>query len=170
MYLGWNFCVEIFRSKENETTGVGLSILSSAAICLRIESLTITAEGEKLKTAPGEVGAGLPQLTAQHNCAALMLLVSQSFVFFLQHSIADIPFSALPAKTGVPASKPEASANSRKSDVSQFFIRRFTICNRLKHCQVYSLRIFINKFFDFTYQCYKNNLQLQPLQRYLLLV
>jgi len=96
-------------------------------------------EGEKLKAAPGEFGTGLPQFTAQQSCAALTLLASKSFVFFLQHSIASIPFSALPEKTGVPASTPEASAKSRKSDVSHFFIFNFTIWNKLKHCQVYSI-------------------------------
>jgi hypothetical protein len=56
-----------------------------------------------------------------------MLLASQSFDFFLQHSIADIPFSDAPEKTGVPASTPEASAKSRNKDVSQFFIYPLTI-------------------------------------------
>lgn len=93
-------------------------------------------EGEKLNEAPGEVGAGLLQLTAQQSCAALTVFApSQSFAFFLQHSIADIPFSALPEKTGVPASTPEASAKSSKSDVSYFFIFSFTIFGKLKRCQ-----------------------------------
>lgn len=96
-------------------------------------------EGEKLKDAPGELGAGLPQFTVQHNCAALTVSASQSFVFFLQHSIADIPFSALTEKTGVPASTPEARAKSRKRDVSHFFILNFTILNKSKDCQVYSI-------------------------------
>jgi len=100
---------------------------------LRIESLMMIADGEKLTDAPGAVGAGLPQFIAQHNCAALTLSASQSLVFFLQHSIADIPFSALLVNAGVPADTPEASAKSRKSDVSQFFISNFTICNKLKY-------------------------------------
>ncbi len=82
-------------------------------------------EGEKLNDAPGEDGAGLPQFIAQQSFAALTLLASQSFVFFLQHAIADIPFSALPEKTGVPASTPEARAKSRKRDVSHLFIFKF---------------------------------------------
>ncbi len=138
MYLGWNFCEEISRSNRKEILGACFSALSNAAICLRIESLIITLEGEKLNVALGEDGAGLLQLTAQHNFAALTLFASQSFTFFLQHSIADIPFSALPEKTGVPANTPEASAKSRNRDVSQFFIYRFTILNKSKHCQVYS--------------------------------
>jgi hypothetical protein len=100
---------------------------------LRIESLMMTATGEKLNDAPGVFGAGLPQLTAQQSIAALTLLASQSFDFFLQHAIADIPFSALPEKTGVPASTPLASAKNRKSDVSHFFIFSFTIWNKLKY-------------------------------------
>lgn len=67
MYLGWNFCGEISRSNRKEIFGAGFSALSNAAICLRIESLMITLEGEKLNVAPGEDGAGLLQLTAQHN-------------------------------------------------------------------------------------------------------
>ncbi len=91
-------------------------------ICLRIESLIMKPDGEKLKDAPGEFGGGLPQLTAQHNCAALMLLAPQSFVFFLQHSIADLPFCALPEKGEAPASAPAARAKSKNSDVSHLFI------------------------------------------------
>jgi len=53
----------------------------------------------------------------------------------LQHSIADIPFSALPENAGVPASAPEASEKNRKSDVSHFFIYTITVLNRLKFCQ-----------------------------------
>ena len=87
----------------------------------------IMLNGAKLNDATSEFGAGLPQLTAQHSCAALMLLAPQSFAFFLQHSIADIPFSALPEKTDVAASTPEASAKSRKNDVRHFFIFNFTI-------------------------------------------
>jgi len=117
--------------------------LSSAAICLRIESLTMTATGEKLKDAPSELGAGFPQFIAQHNCAALTVFALQSFVFFLQHSIVDIPFFALSEKTDVPASAPEASAKSRKNDVSQFFISSFTILNNSKYCQVYFIQIAI---------------------------
>ena len=79
-------------------------------------------DGEKLNDATGEFGAGLPQLTAQHNCAALMLLVPQSFAFFLQHSIADMPFCALPAKGVAPASAPAARAKSKTTDVSHLFI------------------------------------------------
>ncbi len=127
------------RLKESETTWIGFSFLSSEAICLRIESLIIIAEGEKLNDAPGEEGAGLLQFTVQHSCAALTLFASQSLVFFLQQSIADIPFSALPEKAGVPANTPVASAKSRNSDVSQFFIFSFTILNNSKCCQVYSL-------------------------------
>lgn len=99
----------------------------------------MTATGEKLTDAPGEEGVGLLQFTAQHNCAALTLLASQSLVFFLQHSIADIPFSALPEKTDVPASTPLASAKSRKSDVSHFFIFNLTLFDESNSCQVYSI-------------------------------
>ena len=67
MYLGWNFCEEISRSNRKEILGACFSALSNAAICLRIESLIIMVEGEKLNDAPGAVGAGLLQLTAQHN-------------------------------------------------------------------------------------------------------
>lgn len=151
MYLGWNFCEMVSRSNRKEIFEAGFSALSNNAICLRIESLIITLEGEKLNTAPGEDGAGLLQLTAQHNCAALMLFAWQSFAFFLQHSIADIPFSALPEKTDVPASTPEASAKSRNRDVSHFFIISFTILNKSKHCQVYSISIVFFVWFIFLY-------------------
>ena len=80
-------------------------------------------DGEKLTDAPGEDGAGLPQLTAQHNCAALMLSdLLQSVIFFLQHSIADMPFCALPEKGEAPASAPAARAKSKNSDVIHLFI------------------------------------------------
>ncbi len=102
-------------------------------------------EGEKLKDAPGAVGAGLPQFTVQHNCAALTVSASQSFVFFLQHSIADIPFSALPEKMGVPASTPEARAKSRKSDVSHLIII-FTVFHLFNVCQVFRIRQYSNLY------------------------
>jgi hypothetical protein len=124
---------------DEKTFKTSFSRPSSGAICLRIELLITMVEGEKLNAVPGEFGTGLPQFIAQQSFAALTLLVSQSFGFFLQHAIADIPFSALPEKTGVSASTPEASAKSRKSDVSYFFIFNFTIWNKLKHCQVYSI-------------------------------
>ena len=91
-----------------------------------------TIEGEKLNEAPGEVGAGLLQLSVQQAIAALTLAAPpQSLTFFLQHSIADIPFSAPPEKTGVPASTLKASAESRKADVSHFFIFRFSVFGKL---------------------------------------
>lgn len=134
MYLGWNFCGEVFRSKENEAAScVGFSRLKSDAICLRIESVMMTATGEKLSEALGEDGAGALQFITQQSCAALT--DSASIFFFLQQSIADIPLAALPENTEVPASMPEASAKSRKSDVSHFFIYRFTLFDTKKRCQ-----------------------------------
>lgn len=131
MYLGWNFCEKALSSIEKKTAaaeGAGLSFLKSAAICLKIESLMTITEGEKLKAAPGAVGAGLLQLIRQQALAALRLAAPwQFFAFFLQHSIADIPPAASPAKTGVPASTPEASAKSRKADVRYFFIFKFSV-------------------------------------------
>src|SRR2546430_1798968 len=113
----------------------------------------IIVTGVKLKDAPGEVGAGFPQFIAQHNCAALIVLTPQSGFFFLQHFIADIPFSALPETSGVPASTPEASVISRNSDVRHFFIFNLTILNNSKPCQelypsgrrFYSLRLYLFK-------------------------
>ena len=68
MYLGWNFSDKGFRSEENGIAcGVGFSRLKSDAICLRIESVMMTATGEKLTDAPGEGGAGLLQFIVQHN-------------------------------------------------------------------------------------------------------
>lgn len=93
----------------------------------------MTATGEKLNDTLGDVGAGLLQFTAQQSCAALAVLTP--IFFFLQHSIADMPFAASPEKAGVPASTPMPSAKSRKSDVSQFFIFKFTIFGKLDHCQ-----------------------------------
>ena len=128
MYLGWNFCGESLRSKEYETFEAGFSLMSNAAICLRTESLMMIAEGEKLNDAPEELGVGLLQLIAQHNWAALILLAPlQSIDFFLQHAIADIPFSAPPEKTGVPASTPPTSAKNRNNEVSHLFIFNLTI-------------------------------------------
>jgi hypothetical protein len=133
MYLGWNFCEKALRSIGKKTAeSAGFSFLKSAAICRRIESLTTTTEGEKLKEAPGAVGAGLLQLIRQQAQAALKLAAPwQFFAFFLQHSIADIPPEASPAKTGVPASTPEASARSRKADVRYFFIFKFSVFRKL---------------------------------------
>lgn len=123
MYLGWCFWGKVSRSKAKETVWIGFSRTSSDAICLRIESLIMMLDGEKLNDAPGEFGVGLPQFTAQHNFAALMLLaLSQSIFFFLQHSIADIPFCALPEKGVAPASAPAARAKSKNRDVSHFVI------------------------------------------------
>ncbi len=65
--MGWNFCEKITRSNEKETFKAGFSCPSSNAICLRIESLIMMVEGEKLKDAPGAVGAGLLQFTAQQS-------------------------------------------------------------------------------------------------------
>ena len=65
--MGWNFCEKITRSNEKETLKAGFCCPSKDAICLRIESLIMTAKGEKLNDAFGAVGAGLLQLTAQHN-------------------------------------------------------------------------------------------------------
>ncbi|MDQ6786038.1 MAG: hypothetical protein M3033_04365 [Acidobacteriota bacterium] len=93
---------------------------------MSIESLIRITEGEKLTDAPGEHGAGLLQFNAQQSCAALTLFAPQSLVFFLQHSITDIPFSALFDKDGVPANTPEASAKNRKTDVRHFFIYKIT--------------------------------------------
>lgn len=148
MYLGWNFCEKTSRSNEKETCLLGLSFPNNAAICLRIESEILMADGEKLNDAPGEVGAGLLQFMAQHNCAALTVFMS--IFFFLQHSIADIPPSALPAKSGVPASVPPARAKSRKSDVSHFFIVKSTILNKLKFCQeLYSFKLLFYSLFSY---------------------
>ena len=127
MYLGWNFCGESSRSKEYETFEAGFSLTSNAAICLRIESLIRIVDGEKLNDVLGELGVGLPQLIAQHNWAAVTLLAPwQSIDFFLQQSIPDIPFSALPEKTGIPA-RPPTSAKNRKMEVSLLFIFKLTI-------------------------------------------
>ena len=128
MYLGWSFCGETLRSKEYATFEAGFSLTSNAAICLRIESLIMMVDGEKLNDAPEELGVGLLQLIAQHNWTALTLSAPlQSITFFLQHSIADIPFSAPPEKTGVPANTPPTSAKNRKMEVSLLFILKLTI-------------------------------------------
>lgn len=140
MYFGWNFCGKVLRSNEWKIFWTGFSRAKRSAICLRIESLMIKLEGEKLNAAPGAVGAGLLQFTAQQSWAALMVLASQSFVFLLQQSIADIPFSVLPENAGVPASTPAASAKNRKSDVNHFFIYTITVLNRLKFCQEWDVR------------------------------
>ncbi len=150
MYLGWCFWGKVSRSKAKETVWIGFSRISSDAICLRIESLIKMIEGEKLNDAPGEDGAGLLQLTAQHNCAALMVFAP--IFFFLQHSIADIPFSALPEKTGVPATTPVASAKNRKSVVSHFFIFNFTVFDKSKSCQeLYTSREFFYSLLQYLY-------------------
>jgi len=65
MYFGWNFCEKVLRS--NETFEAGFSRPSSNAICLRIESLIMIVEDEKLNAELEEVGVGLPQFTAQHS-------------------------------------------------------------------------------------------------------
>jgi hypothetical protein len=67
MYLGGNFCKKVSRSNENETFETGFSRPSNDVICLRIESLIMMTEGEKLNAEPEEVGVGLPQFTAQHS-------------------------------------------------------------------------------------------------------
>lgn len=103
---------------------------------MRIESLTMKPDGEKFTEALGEDGVGIPQLIAQHNCAALMLLASQSFVFFLQHSIADMPFCALPEKGVAPATAPAARAKSTNSDVSHLFIDLLRLFFLSDACQV----------------------------------
>jgi hypothetical protein len=66
-----------------------------------------------------------------------VLIVSalpQSIFFFLQQSIANIPFPG-PENSGVPASTPPTSAKSRNRDVSHFFIFNLTILNKPKSCQ-----------------------------------
>lgn len=65
--MGWNFCEKVLHSDENETFEAGFSRPSNDAICLRIESLIMIVEGEKLNAKPEEVGVGLPQFIAQHS-------------------------------------------------------------------------------------------------------
>jgi hypothetical protein len=143
MYLGWSFGGRVSRSKKKGTVKAGFSFLSKDAICLMIESVIMTAEGEKLKDAPGEFGAGSLQLTAQHNCAALILSEPlQSVIFFLQHSIADMPFCALPENGVAPASAPAASAKSKTRDVSHLFIDFLRLFLLLDTCQAIETSIY----------------------------
>ena len=91
----------------------------------------IIVDGEKFREVLGAVGTGFPQFKRQHNWVPLTVLAPpQSNAFFLQHSIADIPFSAPPEKTGVPASTPPAIAKNRNSDVSHLFIFKLPILLR----------------------------------------
>lgn len=81
MYFGWIFGEIISRSNKIIGIETGFSFLNNSAICLRIESLIAIDEGEKLNVAPGAVGIGLAQLSAQHNRAALIVRESQSSFF-----------------------------------------------------------------------------------------
>ena len=131
MYLGWNFCEKISRSNEIETAETDFSLPSNNAICLIIESLMMTAEGEKLNDAPEEFGAESVQFKAQHKRATFASDVCSLLFAFLQHFIIWL----FPECRGIPANTPPARAKIRKSDVSHLFIYRFTILNKPKFCQ-----------------------------------
>ena len=133
MYLGGDFCGMIRRSNEIATIESDSSSLRSDVICLTIESLIITIEGEELNDEPGEVGNGLEQFIAQHKRAALasgdfslLFALSQHFIIWL------FPF---PECSGMPASTPPARAKTTNKVVSHLFICRLTILNQSNRCQ-----------------------------------
>ena len=114
----------------------------------------MTAAGEKLKHTLGELGAGLLQLTAQQSRAALTVLTPQSCAFFLQHSAAVIPSSALLDKGAASASAPAARAKSKNRDVIHLFIdvlRLFLFldaCQVIKICNYKTTRSLLWRFVD----------------------
>lgn len=131
--MGRNLCGRMVRSNEICTVGSGLSLLKSDVICLMIESLIITIEGEELNDEPGDVGEESVQLRAQQSRAALISGVLSLLFALSQHFI--IWLFPFPECSGIPASTPPARAKTMNRDVSHLFIYRFTILNQSNRCQ-----------------------------------